>query len=80
MILFPGLANMGQTFTILLGNTLASSGIVPGFYILLGGLSSRLDFCASYGFGFAQIVGISTIAFNRFTAYIYPMKHMKVQI
>lgn len=76
--LLLGLAGLGQLFTVLLGNTLASSGLVPGFYIWMGGLSSRLNFCAIYGFGFAQTFAVTMIAINRFTAYLFPLRHMKV--
>uniref|UniRef100_A0A914W8A3 Uncharacterized protein n=2 Tax=Plectus sambesii TaxID=2011161 RepID=A0A914W8A3_9BILA len=72
-----GLANMGQIFTILLGNTLASSGLVPGFYIWMGGLSSRLYNCGVIGFGSAQLIGITWIVTALLTipvAFVFEFK------
>uniref|UniRef100_A0A914UR64 G-protein coupled receptors family 1 profile domain-containing protein n=1 Tax=Plectus sambesii TaxID=2011161 RepID=A0A914UR64_9BILA len=62
----------------MLGNTLAESGWIPEVYIFLGSLSARLSNVGLFGFGLAQNFGVFSVAINRYTAYMRPMKHNKI--
>jgi hypothetical protein len=73
-----GIADIGMIVSLIMGNTLAASGLVPEVFIFLGGLSARLYNIGLYGFGFAQNIGVLLVAFNRYSAYMLPMKHSKV--
>uniref|UniRef100_A0A914VLP2 G-protein coupled receptors family 1 profile domain-containing protein n=1 Tax=Plectus sambesii TaxID=2011161 RepID=A0A914VLP2_9BILA len=73
-----GIADLLQIINLLLGNTLANSGIFPELYIFLGGLAARISNFGLFGFGMAQNIGMLFVAFNRYTAYILPMKHLKI--
>jgi hypothetical protein len=74
-----GIADVGMIFTLIMGNGLAASGIEPEVFIFLGGLSARLSNIGIYGFGMVQNFGVLFVAFNRFSAYMLPMKHSQVK-
>jgi hypothetical protein len=79
LIISVGAADIGRVIFMFFGNKLAGYGWLAEVYMAIGPLASRLNAIFAFFFGAAQAIGVFLIACNRFTAYVFPIKHRKVR-
>uniref|UniRef100_A0A914XFC9 G-protein coupled receptors family 1 profile domain-containing protein n=1 Tax=Plectus sambesii TaxID=2011161 RepID=A0A914XFC9_9BILA len=73
-----GIADALKILTFAFGPKLASYGWIPQWFFLFGDNYARWYNVSTMLCSGVQIVGALEIAFNRFTAYILPFKHVQI--